>query len=1002
MILMNVTMEKIRTMVEKLDTLRYADCSGVENLQYAPTAYKSGNSVPTDIEFVPYDTETHLRGKDAHFWFTGKIKTPPKNDRLTPVFSVITGAEGLWDPTNPQCTVFLDGKTYCTMDTNHTVMYLEPDKEYDLAVYFYMGMLDETCVQFKPSVKTLDVPTNKLYYDIKVPYEALLCLDENSGDYVKMLNCLDEALINLDLRYPLSEEYYASIDKTCAALDESLGKLCGKSDVTVSCIGHTHIDVAWLWTLAQTREKAQRSFSTVLRYMEKYPDYIFMSSQPQLYEYVKEDDPELYERIKERIAEGRWEADGAMWLEADTNLASGESLIRQIMFGKKFFMDEFGIDSRTLWLPDVFGYSAALPQILKKTGVDRFFTSKLEWNDTNRIPHDIFMWEGIDGTEIFACKIKDYVRKLDARMMYDSWQLFSDKRYSDTVLSTFGFGDGGGGPTEQMLEEYERLKKGLPGMPNVKIEKTSEYFKKVEADFEENCKKLKKTPKWVGELYLEMHRGTYTSIAKNKRNNRKSELLFQSAEAASAMCVALLGAEYPQREINGSWKTILLNQFHDIIPGSSIFEVYEESDRQYAEIAEVGNRIYGGMTKLIAENISTDGGVLVYNPNPFESDGCVNIDGKYIYAGKVPSLGWTVINPDETVNDVPRVSGNIAENNLVRIEIDSGGELVSVYDKEADREAIADGMSANRLEVYEDYPNVYDAWELCSYYKQKMWTVDDVLSIEAYNAGVRAGFIVKKKYCTSTIEQKILLSPNSKRIDFETEIDWSEDHVLLKAAFPCNVHSDKVTYEIQFGAIERPNHTNTSWDEAKFEVCAHKWADVSEYGYGVSILNDCKYGYSAEGSTLKLSLLKCATYPNPRADRGHHSFVYSMYPHIGGWREGGTVREAYRLNKPLCAVETESHGGVLPQSYSFMSCDSENIVIDTVKKAEDDSSIIVRLYDAFDAHTSARIKVGVPIEEAYICDNLENEIEKARVENDEVYIDVSNYEIMTLKLKIAE
>ena len=999
---MNVTMEKIRTMIEKLGTLRYAHCSGVEDLKYAAAPYKSGNSVPTDLEFVPYDTDTHLRGKDAHFWFTGKIKTPPHNDRLTPVLSVITGAEGRWDTTNPQCTVFLDGVTYCTMDTNHTVMYLESDREYDLAVYFYMGMLDDACVQFKPSVKTLDNPTNKLYYDIKVPYEALLCLDENSSDYNKMLNCLDEALIHLDLRYPLSERYYESIEETCTALDKNLGKLCGRSDVTVSCIGHTHIDVAWLWTLAQTREKAQRSFSTVLRYMEKYPDYVFMSSQPQLYEYVKEDDPELYARIKERIAEGRWEADGAMWLEADTNLASGESLIRQIMFGKKFFMDEFGTDSRTLWLPDVFGYSAALPQILKKTGVDRFFTSKLEWNDTNRIPHDIFMWEGIDGTEIFACKIKDYVRKLDARMMYDSWQLFSDKRYSDTVLSTFGYGDGGGGPTEQMLEEYARLKKGLPGMPNVKIEKTSEYFKKVEADFAENCKKLKKTPKWVGELYLEMHRGTYTSIAKNKRNNRKSELMFQSAETASAMCAALLGTDYPQCEINDSWKIILLNQFHDIIPGSSICEVYEESDRQYAQIADVGNRIYGGMTQLLADNAASDGGVFVYNPNPFETDGCVSVGGKCIYAKNVPSLGWAVINPDERIDDVPRVNGNIAENSLVRIEINASGELVSVYDKEARRETVAEGMTANRLEVYEDYPNVYDAWEICSYYKQKMWTVDGAESIEPYSDGVRAGFTVKKKYCTSVIEQKILLSPNSKRIDFETEIDWSEDHVLLKAAFPCRVHADKATYEIQFGSIERPTHTNTSWDEAKFEVCAHKWADISEYGYGVSILNDCKYGYSAEGSTVKLSLLKCATYPNPKADRGHHSFVYSMYPHIGDWREGGTVREAYRLNKPLCAAAAEGHGGALPQSYSFMSCDSENIVIDTVKKAEDDDSIIVRLYDAFNAHTSAKINVGVPIDEAYICDNLEREIAKARVENGAVYIDVSNFEIVTLKLRIGK
>lgn len=990
--------EKIRTICGKLNILRYTHTERIEGWEYAPCEYKTANVPDSSTVWLPFDTESQICGKDCHFWFHKKIKTPAKENCSELFFEVVTGKEGEWDAANPQCTVFIDGKTVQALDVNHTELKLDFDKEYDMYIYFYVGMTSAK-VNMIPSFKVLDTKINKLYYDLQVPCDALYCIDDASYDYVKLIKCLDEATMLLDLRDVYSDDFYKSVDETIEFLDRELYHgICTGSAASVSCIGHTHIDVAWLWTLRQTVEKAQRSFSTVLNLMERYPDYKFMSSQPQLYKYVKLTDPELYEQIKQRIKEGRWEVEGAMWLEADCNLTSGESLVRQILFGKRFIKEEFGVDSKILWLPDVFGYSAALPQILKKSGVDRFFTAKLSWNKTNEMPHNTFIWEGIDGSEVFTSIIDGYVNilKPDALKMF--WDSYKDKKYTDSNLITFGFGDGGGGPTDVMLENYERLKYGIPGLPKAEMKTAKEFFDKTEKDFYENSEKLKVMPKWVGELYLEMHRGTYTSIAKNKRNNRKSELLYQSAEAAGVICGELTGKAYPQEDINKNWETILLNQFHDIIPGSSIYEVYEDSDKQYAQIINEGEQIYSSMVDEIKNNINSEEGIFVYNPNYCNMSGVVKADGKYIYVSDVPALGWKVIK-DAAIPENVHVHGRVAENELIRITLDENANIVSIYDKEAEREVVKSGYLANRLEVFEDYPHVYDAWEIDSYYKQKMWTVDNLQSVEEFNDGCRAGFKVVRRYGKSLIEQKIVIYEKSKRIDFETEIDWHEDHVLLKAAFPLDIHADKATYEIQFGHVERPTHTNTSWDEAKFEVCAHKWADISEYGYGVSLLNDCKYGYNAEGSTLKISLLKCASYPNPQADRGHHSFVYSLYPHAGGFREAQTVREGFALNKPMRAEHIRATAGTLPDSFSFVNCSCENVVIDTLKKAEDSSDIIVRAYEAYNSRAKAVFEFGVDIKEAWLCDLMENEQKKLETDGRRVFVDIGNFEIVTLKIK---
>ncbi len=1030
--------EKIRVMTEKLEQLRTLDSIPLE-YEYIPCPeYKTSNIPPAeDAGWTAASEKTLFDGIDTHYWLHVRVpedlsadacgstcgETPdypadacgrtvgeaPAGLKVSPELrlSVKTGREGQWDATNPQFTVFTRGSAQQALDVNHTWYPLEPGREYDLYLYLYTGMLGGN---FPVSIRldVIDPETEALYYDIHVPYLAMLELGENSYDYIRIRDCLDKALFLLDLRDVRSDGFRKSVREVRGFLKEIFyNGICGGKEASVSCIGHTHIDVAWLWTVAQTKEKAQRSFSTVIQMMKRFPEYIFMSSQPQLYRFVKENDPELYGEIKKAAAEGRWEPEGAMWLEADTNLIHGESLIRQILYGKRFLKEEFGVDSHILWLPDVFGYSGALPQILRKCGVDQFFTAKMSWSESNKLPNDTFLWEGIDGSRVFASIIKTYVCQLDPKTLKSTWENYKNKSLTDNTLVTFGYGDGGGGPTPEMMENYERLKYGIPGIPKAKIEKAGDFFRRIEEDFNKNTKELRHTPKWVGEMYLEMHRGTYTSQARNKKNNRKSELLYLMLESAAAADMILNGGEYPSDLIRRNTENILLNQFHDIIPGSSIGPVYKVTDREYERILSEGRNILEEKLEAIQDNLDTAGGIFVYNPTPFEISDIVTADGTAYQAGSIPAHGWKVI-PEEAGRSVlPEMPGSSAadtqagilvgdrllENDVIRVTFNDRYHIVSVYDKSACREVIEEGREGNVLEVYEDYPRAYDAWEITSYYKQKKWIADNVCSVQVLPDGIR----VNRKYGHSEIMQNIRIRPGSKRIDFETVIDWHEDHVLLKAAFPVTIRSMNATYDIQFGHLQRPTHQNTGWDAAKFEVCAHKWADLSEGNYGVSILNDCKYGYSVDGNIMSLSLLKAATYPDPDADRGMQSFTYSLYPHEGDFRTGKTLREAYLLNTPLMAKRIPSAGGALPENYSLVSCDRENVLIETIKKAEADDSVIVRLYEAYDQKTNVKIKPAFEYLAVYLCDLLENNIRELQVTDGGVELNVTNFEIITLK-----
>lgn len=1003
--------EKIRAICEVLDRMRERELCALQGFEYAPCAYKTANTPPADLEWRPFEAGTRLEGVDAHFWFRTGFDTPAAQEGKQIAFSLKTGREGQWDAENPQCIVYLNGALVQGMDVNHTQVLLEYGQHYDMQIYFYVGM-NGGKVEFLPSLVEIDTEIERLYYDVSVPYEAALCFDRNSDAYIEIIKKLDLALNLLDMKQPYSAGFYKSIGDVCAYLDAELYNENNKSDAVVDCIGHTHIDVAWLWTVKQTREKAQRSFSTVLNLMKQYPEYKFMSSQPQLYQHVKEEAPELYAQIKQAVKDGRWEVEGAMWLEADCNLTSGESLVRQVMHGKRFMQEEFGVDSKVLWLPDVFGYSAALPQILKKAGVDKFVTSKISWNEFNIVPYDTFLWEGIDGTDIFTYfltaadletlekgqHITTYVGAIRPSQILGTWKRYQQKEYNNEVINTFGFGDGGGGPTKDHLEQQRRLAKGIPYMPKTRIKFAGDFLNAVEKRFYENAGQLKKLPKWVGELYLELHRGTYTSIAKNKRYNRKSELSYQQAEA---LCVAdklLRGAAYPQEEINASWQNILLNQFHDIIPGSSIKAVYDQTDIEYKALLERSAAMIENAVSDLAQHIKTDGGLFVYNPNGFACGGVVDVDGKKQYVADIPALGYRVVKETQAANTIA-ASKQALENAFYKISFDAQGNITSLFDKTHGREVVKPGGKFNELQVFEDFPKCYDAWEITEYYKQKMTPVTELVSAEVVDEGARAGLRLTKRFLSSTITQTVYLYEDMRNIDFDTVIDWKEEHMLLKAMFPMDIHANEASYEIQFGYLKRPTHSNTSWDRARFEVCAHKWADLSEDDYGVSILNDCKYGYGAEGSTLSLSLLKCATYPNPAADKEVHRFTYSVYPHAGSFKQGGTVRAAYLLNKPLLARPLPAQDGSLADCFSLVQADKENVMIDTVKKAEDSDAVIVRFYEAYDRRTTVKLDFGFEIKKAYICDLLENNLEEVQVQGNSVSVPVRNFEIVTLKVE---
>lgn len=1003
---METQYRRVKKYLEFVKGAIYVNRTKVDGITYLNCGYKENNVPPMLSDMKPYEQGVSWgTGADSHAWFHFVINIPERM-KNTPVRLCVSTDRRGWDADNPQFICYIDGEMRQGMDTNHTFVALDGKESYDVYLYGYTGPKIPSA-RLYVDIVNVNENAEQLYYDLLVPFEMLSYLEPNSKEYAEILFHLDSAVCLLDLFDLGSAEFMASLETAKSYMDsEFYGKYCVEQPSTTICIGHTHIDCAWKWTLKQTREKVQRSFATVLELMKRYPEYKFMSSQALLYQNLKEEAPELYGQVKEMIRAGRWECEGAMWVEADCNLSSGESLVRQVTYGKRFFKDEFGVENRVLWLPDVFGYSAALPQILRKAGVEWFVTSKISWNDTNTIPYDTFKWYGIDGSGIntFFLTPQDkkrsthpargttYVGNTHPQMIAGTYDRYQQKNLNNEAILTFGYGDGGGGPTAEHLELARRTAKGIPGAPNAKIEFAGDFLSRLEKKIEGH----RLLPKWRGELYLEFHRGTYTSIAKNKKNNRESEFLYLDAEHTSSVAKALTGRKFPKAELHKGWEMILTNQFHDIIPGSSIKEVYDQCDIDYEIIKGIGNGAKNGAVSSIAAGIASDKGYIVFNPHSFVGNGLVNIGGVTARVSGIPSKGYATVTDIDTECNVA-VNGHNVENDVIRVEFNECWQIASIYDKRCSREVITAGGIGNELRVYADHPDEYDAWEWQSYSKDSYKVITAVSSVETVRDGARLGIKVVRPFMNSTVTQTAWFTDGSARIDFETECDWHQRHQMLKAAFAVDINSDKATYEIQFGTLERPTHFNTSWDKAKFEVCAQKFADISEGDYGVSILNNCKYGHDIHDGIMQLSLLKCPTSPNEEADQGMHSFTYAIYPHKGQLVTTDVAEQAYYLNYPMYAVKATGAESTLPESFSMISLDKDNVICETVKEAEDGEATVVRLYESKNIKGKVSIDVGFKAKHCFVCDLMENELSELPIDNGRVSVEVGGFEIVTLK-----
>jgi len=1002
-------------------------------------------------------------GPGQTHWLRIPVQVPDAWTQGTVAVRVVLGA--YQDISGPEALAYLDGVPVQGFDYYHRELILDrgarDGRTLMLALEIYSSLRPGPQVIQALELVRIDPEAEALYHDLRVVHDAVLTMSEDAPERARLIRAMVDAYDALDLRQPQSDDYLRSVLAARARIREAYRRGPRDAPRTVA-VGHAHIDLAWLFPVAQTRRKGARTFSTALKLMEQYPDYHFVASQPALYDMVREDEPALYARIKERIAEGRWEPTGASWVEMDCNLAGGEALVRQFLFGKRYFRQELGADPKVLWLPDVFGYSAALPQVLKGCDVDYFMTTKISWNEYNRLPYDTFRWAGIDGTDVLTHMVTapllpselsrttqqpfyTYNAKFTPYDVAGNWAAYRQKDVNEELLYLFGYGDGGGGPTAEMQETAQRLR-DLPNFVQVEQSSAEAFF----ARLSERVWDDPNLPRWAGELYLEYHRGTYTSQGWIKRANRKNELLYREAELWSALAsLADPAAAGRQQELTQGWESLLFNQFHDILPGSSIHEVYQDARADHQAIAACGEAVSAAARATIAhavENNAPQGtSVVVFNPAPFAREDPVAVTfpageplpalagpagrpvlmqevagddtGRQALIGaSVPSLGYrtyaaTASTSTQDDEDALRVTRDALENRFFRLQLDAHAEIVSLYDKRAGREVIAPGERGNRLIAFEDRPLNFDAWDINIYYQDKPYPVDDVTSWEVVEHGpLRGGVEIVRQYGQSVITQRILLYRDVPRIDFPTHVDWHEHQTLLKAAFPVTVNAPRATFDIQWGNVERPTHWNTSWDWARFETCAHKWADLSEGDYGVALLNDCKYGYDIKGHTVRLSLIKSGVYPDPEADQGEHVFSYALLPHEGDWRSGEVVRQAYLFNMPATGyirsardvtVAAANVRRALPSAYALVATSRPGLVIETIKPAEDGDGLIVRFYDAHNTRGEATLTFARPIASAEETNMLEEAYGPAVYDGHDLRVAVRPYGIGTFRVRLA-
>ena len=972
----------------------------------------------------------HVWGRPwATAWFRYRFAIPPELAGRTVFVVLDDGGEG---------ACFLDGVPIQGLDRNHRDIRLieraEAGKAFELLVE---SVPQADVVRFRGERRLERAELGALVPEVWNLYHDLLLLGDLARhlppDSTRRARILYEVNRALD-RFDYDSADPGELDRAAKACREILRPLfdcrASASAQRFACIGHAHIDVLWLWPRRETIRKCARTFSTAVKLMGEYPEYLFAQSQPQLYEMTRTAYAKLYEKIRQQIAAGQWKPVGAMWVEPDCNLTGGESLARQIMLGKDFFRREFGVAVKEAWLPDSFGFSAALPQILKQSGIEYFVTQKLNWGAPVEFPYDTFWWEGLDGSRVLGHMppTDNYNALMRAEELLRGERCYVEKDRARSQLYIYGYGDGGGGPTRAMLE-FLRRARDLEGLPRCEPMAPNEFFERLKSESED-------FPVWVGELYYPYHRGTYTTQARTKWNNRRAEVLLHDAEAWSAVATAGCDLPYPAEALRDAWRRACLCQFHDVLPGSSVGEVYKEVETFYAQVREKGTQALEGALDCLAGRVETGARsgrpLVVFNSLGWERNGPVQIgegsferlrvvdadghpqpaqktpEGWLFWADRVPAYGYKTFWYDEGTavvttapDDEPKASPSALENRYHRIELDKAGEIRRWLDKRAGRDVLADGETGNQLRLFEDIPHNWDAWEIDEDYRNKMWPVRDVQRIEVVEQGpVRAALRIERRFGQSRLTQTIVVWAGSPRVDFETAIDWHESHKLLKAAFPVAARSLNATYEIAFGHVERPTHTNTQADALQFEVPAHRWADLSESGFGVALLNDCKYGYDTRRHVMSLTLLRSPKDPDPQADMGEHRFTYSLLPHADDFRQGEVIRHGYELNTPLLvrAVQTARVGKGAPLQQSFFSMDAPNIVIETVKQAEEGKGVVVRMYEAWGRRGRAKLATSLPFKKAERVNLMEERTGPATLAGGGVELPFGPHEIITVRL----
>ena len=821
-----------------------------------------------------------------------------------------------------------------------------------------------------------DLTVWELVQDLTVLLELAAGLPEDSTRRARIDVALERAVDRVDPR-----DVGGTAAAARAELADVLAAPASASAHHAVAVGHAHIDSAWLWPVRETVRKCVRTFSSVLALMDADPDFVFACSSAQQYAWVKEDQPELYERIRRRVAEGRFVPVGGMWLESDTNMPGSEALARQMIEGKLFFLEELGVETRDVWLPDSFGYTGSLPQIIRAAGSRWFLSQKLSWNDTDRMPHHTFAWEGIDGSRVLAHfpPVDTYNSRLAVRELHHAESNFAEKGIASSSIVPFGWGDGGGGPTREMLAAAHRME-DLEGVATVELGSPNTFFERAEAELgwaagptgagpggagAARPTRLGGAPVWSGEMYLEFHRGTYTSQLRTKQGNRRSEHLLREAELWAASAAVGRGEDYPYETLKECWRTVLRNQFHDILPGTCIGWVYQRTEAEYAEVAR---RLEEVIARAASALTGPGEDPLLLNAAPADVAG-------------VPSQAiGPAAPPGEPVTITELDDGVVLDNGLLRVTVDAAGLITSLVDLEADREVLTPGAAAGLLQLHPDAPRQWDAWDIDPEYRNAVEDITDVTGLDVDAQGPQAPDAVvrvtRRVGRDSSLTEEIRLSPGSRQVVLDIDIDWHERQRLLKLAFPLDIKADASTSEMQFGHVERPTHQNTSWDAARYEICAHRWIHVGEPGYGVAVLNDSTYGHDVTrdvdgqghpSTTVRLSLVRAPLFPDPQADQGRHRLRVALRP---GASIGDAVTEGYAFNLPARTVRG-GHGAP-----PLVSVTGAGVVVEAVKLAEDRSGdVVVRLYESLGARTRARVTAGFEASGVVATDLLERPLD---------------------------